>query len=185
MNRTQFIDKLAKKLSKLPKKELKETVDYYYEIIDDKVNEGMSEEDAINSLGSIDKIANSILPEETLRENKKQTNWKIVLLSSTAIIWIPVLISLLAVAFAIYVSLWAIVISLGASSLATLVGSLVSIYGFIDLFNGSIGSGLTYISMGIGSIGLSFVLYYVTILSGKLLVLLTKKIFARGEKNEK
>ena len=172
MNRIQFIDKLAKRLSKLPKKELKETIDYYYEIIDDKVSEGMSEDEAINSLGSIEEIVNSILPEqkETVKE---KSNWKTIVLS------------LIAGAFAVYVSLWAIVISLGAASLATLVSSLVSIYGFIDLFNGNIGSGLTYVSMSIGSIGLSFILYFLTIQSGKLLVILTKKIFTRGEKNEK
>ena len=189
MNRIQFIEKLANKLSDLPENELKETIDYYYEIIDDKVSEGMSEEEAINSLGSIEEIVNSIIPNQftdtTINHNKKQSNWKTIFVSSTAIIWVPVLISLIAAIFAIYVSLWAVVISLGVSSLATLVSSLISIYGFIDLFNGSIGSGLTYISMGIGSIGLSFILYFITIQFGKLLVLLTNKIFKRGEKNEK
>ena len=61
MNRNQFIDILARKLSSLPEQEIKQTIDYYYEIISDKINDGMSEDQAIESLGSIDEIVAATL----------------------------------------------------------------------------------------------------------------------------
>lgn len=194
MNRNQFIDKLAKKLSNLSEQELKQTIDYYYEIISDKINDGMTEDEAIDSLGSIDEIASSILSDNFIlkndkasNKNKKENNWKGITIGATAIIWIPILIVLIGAAIGIYVSLWAIVISFGATSLATGIGTLVSILGIIDICTGAVGSGLTWISMGIGSLGLCFIFYTITIYSGKFMIYITKKIFTpkkRGEKHE-
>ena len=196
MNINQFIDRLARKLSSLPEQELKQTIDYYYEIISDKMNDGMSENEAIDSLGSIDEIAASILSDtstlktdssKTKVKESNQTNWKSIITSATAIIWIPILIGLIGAAIGLYVSLWSIVISFGATSLATGVGALVSIFGIIDICTGAVGSGLTWIAMGIGSLGLCFIFYAITVYSGKLVLLLTKKIFTpikRGGKHE-
>lgn len=194
MNRNQFIDKLAKKLSNLSEQELKQTIDYYYEIISDKINDGMTEDEVIDSLGSIDEIASSILSDNFILKNdkandknKKENNWKGITIGATAIIWIPILIGLIGGAIGIYVSLWAIVISFGATSLATGIGTLVSILGIIDICTGAVGSGLTWISMGIGSLGLCFIFYTITIYSGKFMIYITKKIFTpkkRGKKHE-
>ena len=188
MNRNQFIDILARKLSKMPEKELKQTIDYYYEIISDKMNDGMTEEQAIESLGSLDEIVTDTLSDasdscETVKE-KKESKWKNITIGATAIIWVPVLIGLFGGLIALYISLWAIVISLGAITLATGVGTLVSILGIVDICTGAVASGLTIISMGIGSLGLSFIFYTITVYSGKGMILLTRKIFTTNFKNK-
>lgn len=200
MTKIEFIDVLARKLSRMPKNDLKQTIDYYYEIITDKVNDGMSEEEAVASLGSIEEIVEATLSDISLsdpdsekindiKKTRKNTNWKSITIGATAIIWVPILIGLIGGAIGLYVSLWAIVVSFGATSLATGAGTLVTISGIIDVCTGSIGSGLTWIAIGIGSLGLCFIFYAITIYSGKLMTLLTKKIFTlnkknRGEKHE-
>ena len=201
MNKIEFIDVLAKRLSGFPEKERKQTIDYYYEIISDKIDEGMSEEEAIASLGTIDDIVNLTLSEislpklikEKFKPKRKLKNWELILIGCTSIIWVPVLISLVASFIAIYVSLWSVVISLGASAIATAASSLVCLLGIVDLFTGSIGSGLVLIGFSMFFAGLTIILTILTIQLAKVMVVICKKLFIktkslfikRGDVNEK
>ena len=63
MNNQEFITLLEKKLSGIPQEDINKTLDYYNEIILDKIDEGISEEEAVNSLGSIDEIIDQTLKE--------------------------------------------------------------------------------------------------------------------------
>ena len=47
MLKEEFLSKLEKRLLGIPKEDLERTLDYYNEIISDKVEDGMSEEEAI------------------------------------------------------------------------------------------------------------------------------------------
>ena len=57
MNKQEFLSLLKQKLSKLPKQEIKERITFYSEMIDDRVEEGLSEEEAVLEIGNIDEIA--------------------------------------------------------------------------------------------------------------------------------
>ena len=60
MNKYEFIDGLKYKLNGLPYEDIERSVEYYSEMIDDLIEEGMSEENAVNLLGDIDIIAEKI-----------------------------------------------------------------------------------------------------------------------------
>ena len=47
MLKEEFLSKLEKRLLGIPKEDLERTLDYYNEIISDKVEDGMSEEEAL------------------------------------------------------------------------------------------------------------------------------------------
>ena len=87
MLKSEFLKQLENRLLGIPKEDLNRTIDYYNEIISDKQEDGMSEEEAINSLGSIDEIVKDILNEipikklvkEKLQLNRKLKTWEIVL----------------------------------------------------------------------------------------------------------
>ena len=66
MTKKVFLTELKKKLGKLPKSEVKERLSFYSEIIDDKIEEGFSEEDAVADVGGIDEIAKLILSEKSI-----------------------------------------------------------------------------------------------------------------------
>ena len=97
MNKKEFISILEKRLNGIPKQDIDNTIEYYNEIIMDKQDDGLSEEEAINSLGTIDEIINLTLSEismpklvkEKLNLNRKLKTWEIVLLSASSIIWVP------------------------------------------------------------------------------------------------
>ena len=63
MSKTEFIEQLRSALNGLSEEDLKKSVDYYEEMIDDRIEDGIPEEEAVSGLGSIEEIKNKILKE--------------------------------------------------------------------------------------------------------------------------
>ena len=79
MKKTDFLKKLQAALRALPKKEIEECLNFYGEMIDDRMEDGLSEEEAVAAVGSIKKIAAEKLGEELsdkLSKNSKKKNGK-------------------------------------------------------------------------------------------------------------
>lgn len=72
MNKRQFLAKLEKELSKLNKEEKRRQLDYYEEIINDRIDEGMSEEAAVERLGSVQGVAARIISQATPEQMAKK-----------------------------------------------------------------------------------------------------------------
>ncbi|MBQ5504501.1 MAG: DUF1700 domain-containing protein, partial [Oscillospiraceae bacterium] len=54
MNKKDFLDELCRRLRTFPPQEAEKTVSFYSEAIDDRVEDGMTEEEAVRELGSLD-----------------------------------------------------------------------------------------------------------------------------------
>ena len=61
MNKREFLKALEKRLKNLPKKEIQKSLAFYSEIIDDRMEEGDSEAEAVKNLGTPDEVAREIL----------------------------------------------------------------------------------------------------------------------------
>ena len=72
MNKNSFISKLKKNLKILDENEVKDIIDEYSEIIDEKIKDGKTEEEAINDFGNIDELCKEIL--KAYKINPKYTN---------------------------------------------------------------------------------------------------------------
>lgn len=76
MNKAQFLADLKEKLAlKMNEEEVYKTINYYEGYIDEAMDFGLSEEEAINQLGSIDEIVNTItigLKEADIDINKRE-----------------------------------------------------------------------------------------------------------------
>lgn len=76
MNKQEFLDALQGGLSGLPKEDLQRILDFYSEIIDDCVEDGLSQEEAVATLGSVDEILASLQtesPHHTASQPQTQT----------------------------------------------------------------------------------------------------------------
>ena len=62
MDKTTFLSKLEKRLKSLPEEDMQKTLEYYREMIDDRVEDGLSEEEAIADIGPIEEIAEPFSP---------------------------------------------------------------------------------------------------------------------------
>lgn len=63
MTKSEFILSLSEALAHLPGSERVRVLEYYEEMIDDRVESGMAEEEAVAALGSIDEILREAAPE--------------------------------------------------------------------------------------------------------------------------
>ena len=186
MTKINFILSLHERLSDLPQKDAEDQLRFYSEIIEDRMEDGISEEKAISDMGSPDEIASQIRAEissnKPVGENtvsaRKLKAREIVLLAVSSPIWLSLLISAIAVALSVYVSAWAVVISLWA-----IFGSVIgcACYGLIT------GAALTFCNdalVGVGMIGagilctgLAVFLFYGSRAATDGMLLLTRKIF--------
>lgn len=185
MTKLQFILALHEKLSGLPKSEVEERLNFYSEMIEDRMEEGLSEEDAVAAVGSIEEIAVQItgdiplskIAKEKLKPSRSLTAWEIVLLVLGSPIWVSLLITVFALIITVYASLWTVIVSLWAvfgSVVASAFGVIVA--GVIMIITGNTLPGIVLIGAGISLAGISIFLYFGCKASTKGTVWLTKKI---------
>ena len=82
MNRSEFLAELKKGLSSLPEKEAAERISFYSEMIDDRIEEGLTEEEAVSEVGSVYEIIGQAVteaPEGKTDKKRKLKAWEIVL----------------------------------------------------------------------------------------------------------
>jgi uncharacterized membrane protein len=119
MTKREFLDALREQLSALPVREIEEHINFYGEIIDDRIEEGLSEHEAVDRIGEVGEIAAQILAEQaTLARGRVNPPKKrrlgalaITLLAVGSPIWLSLGIAALAVVLSLYVTLWSLVVS--------------------------------------------------------------------------
>jgi uncharacterized membrane protein len=185
MNKEQFIYALRERLSALPKQEVDERIDFFCEMIDDRIEDGLTEEEAIKAIGSVDEIALQIADEiplpkiisNKIKGTRKRKTWEIVLLAVGSPIWGSLLISALAVIFSLYVSLWAIVVSLWASELAFVLSPGFGIVSSIAIMiSGDVSTGLITLGSSFAIAGIAIFFFFVCKLATKGMIYISRKI---------
>lgn len=185
MNKQEFLLNLGDRLSGLSPKEKEERLIFYREMIEDRMEDGLSEEEAVAAVGSIDdiarQIADEIHPSETVSTPKmRRKAWEVVLLILGSPIWFSLLIAALAVVLSLYVSLWAVIVSawaVFASAVSCAFAQLVA--GIVFLFSEHRLTGIAIIGTGLVCAGLSIFLFWGCKEATKGIVLLTKKVTLR------
>jgi uncharacterized membrane protein len=181
MNKLQFLQALRKRLSALPKADLEERLRFYSEMIEDRMEEGLSEAEAVAAVGSADAIAAQILediPHSVYKPAKK--GWEIALLILGFPLWFPLLVAAFAVALSLYVSLWAVIISLWAVFAALAVcGLALLIGGIVSAFGAMISLGIALVGGSLVCAGLSIFLFFGCKALTTGTCVLTKKLFRK------
>ena len=183
MTKLKFLLALNEKLAGYPQKDVEERLSFYSEMIEDRMEEGLSEEDAVAAVGSVDEIAAQIAAELS-SEKKEQGSkkpkqrlriWEIVLLVLGSPVWLSLLVSAFAVVFSLYVSLWSIVISLWAVFLSFVICIPASaVFGIGVAIVGYVYSGIATIAAGLVLGGLSVFLFFGCKAATKAMAELTK-----------
>lgn len=191
MTKLGFLFALRDKLGGMPQSDVEERLNFYSEMIEDRMEDGLSEEEAVSEIGSVEEIAEQILADFSSSKSAKQSpkvkrklkTWEIVLLALGSPVWLSLLIAAFAVAVSLYASLWAIIIALWAvfaALIACAFSSLVAGAGFAFYDNAL--SGTAMIGAGIVCAGLAIFAYFGGAALSKAAALIIKKI-AIGIKN--
>ena len=198
MNKQEFLEALATALAGLSQKDIDESLNYFGEMIDDRIDDGMSEEEAIASLGSPEDAAKQILMDMPLskvvkakiKPKRKLSTWEIVLLCVGAPLWIPLLISAFAVIISIYATIWSVVasfyacvVALAASAIVGIVYLPFGIFAFGDVLPAlfTFGAGLVCAGLAILAFFGSHYTAKGAIWLGKIIVRFIKRCFVGKE----
>lgn len=184
MNKNEFLKELEDRLNgSLPEADVKERVEFYTEAIDDRIEDGKSEEEAVAEIGTVDEVVAQIASETSMFKIVKQKvkpkrrirPWEIVLAVVLAPIWIALAIVTLTLILVAYILLWVLVIVSYAVEIAlgvAAVGSLVLF--FIQLPVG--GFNLGYLGISLLAAGLAMLMVAACIGATKLTIKASKKI---------
>ena len=185
MSKYEFLHKLQLGLSGLPAQDVNDRLGFYGEMIDDLMEEGLSEEEAVSKIGTVDDVISQILSEtpitkiakEKIKSQRKLKTWEIVLLAAGSPLWIVLLAAAFAIILALYVVIWSAVISLWAvfASLVACTPAALAL-GIVSICMGGIVQGIAMIGAALLFAGLSIFMFFGSRETTKGVILLTKNI---------
>lgn len=186
LKKEAFLNELRNRLSGLPQSDIEDRISFFGEMIDGRIEDGMSEEEAVAGMESVDAIVAQIMSEIPLarlvrnkvKPEKGHSVWKVVLLICLFPIWFPLLIAVAAVLFSLLIAAWAVIISFYITAGSLVIASLGCVIATGAYF------GIGRIVPGIGGfgaifvcIGLSILFFLLSIAMTKGTVFLTRKMF--------
>ena len=184
MNKEEFLKELRERLSGLPESELDERISFYREMIDDRMADGQSEEEAVAGIGTVVAVVDQIMSEiplgrlvgEKVKRRKAMSGWTIMLLVLGSPLWLPLLVAAAAILLSIFVVFWAAVVSLWAADLslaAAAAGCFICVFSFIK--SGNIPGAGAAGGTGLVCSGLAILMFHACVLITKAVVRLMGK----------
>ena len=181
MKKEEFLDKLRKGLSGLPKNDIEERLNFYGEMIDDRIEEGLSEEQAVAKIGSVDAVVSQIIADTPLKKivkekiqiKRKFSVLEAVLLILGSPIWLSLIITAFAVVLPLYILLWILPWILFVSFASCGLSGIAA--GIILAIGGNIFTAVAITGLGILSAGLCIFMFFGCKAAVKGMLLLTKK----------
>lgn len=166
MTKAQFLAAVRTRLAGLSQSDIDRSLDFYAEMIDDRIDEGLSEEEAVAAMGSPEYVASQILMDTPLpklvkakaKPSEGWQGWQIALLIIGAPIWLPLMLAAAIVLFVVFISVWAVVFSLfvtvfalGIAGIACIVGGIVGIFtaGFPAIMLAVVAAGMLILGISI------------------------------------
>ena len=182
MNKAEFLQALAARLNGLTAQERERALNFCAEGIDDRVEDGMEENDAVAALGDVETVARELLADRPLRAvvrervRREGSAGRIALLICAS----PLLLTLFAVGLSAYAALWAAMIAVYAAVASLLIaGAACALGGVALMFVQGAAPGLCVCGAGLVSFALGLLLIDPVKAAGKGLWKLTKA-FGRG-----
>lgn len=184
MNKQEFLEQLRRGISGLPQEDIEERLTFYSEMIDDRIEEGLSENEAVSEIGSVDTVISQILEDtplvklvkQKIRPKKRISAWEIVLLILGSPIWLSLIIAAFAVVISVYAAVWSLIIALWSVFVSLAVAALGGTAGGIWFaVTAKAVTGLAAAGTGIFCAGLSVFMFFGCKAATKGILLLTKK----------
>lgn len=190
MNKNEFLELLRKRLSSISVVDREKAIQYYEESIDDRMEDGLSEKEAVRSMGDLDEIVENIVCDKSflslvktkvssIKNNTKSNAWILFVILGFPL-WFPLLMAagsiILSVYLVIIVLVFSLYIILGAFAVSC-VGGIIA--GLFKMQENGYAVGLCVIGMGLMLGALSIILIEPCKKGTKGLISITNKIFRK------
>lgn len=114
MTKQEYLSAIRGKIRKMPADDINKFMDYYSEMIDDRMEDGLSEEDAVADMDAPDDVVDQILADmpltklvkEKIKPSHRLKAWEIILLILGSPIWAPLLLTAIVLVIAMAVVIW-------------------------------------------------------------------------------
>lgn len=183
MTKIQFLNELRDRLEGLPKEDIDNRISFYEEAIDDRIDDGLEEEEAVEDIGTVDEVVNDILRDTPLRKIVKERvrpkralrAWEIVLIVLGFPLWFPLVLTASILALVGYLLIWVWVLVTYSVELSFIVGAVGElVLFFINLVAGS--APFVHLGMSIMCAGGAMLLIFGCIGATKLTIKISAKI---------
>ena len=183
MHKQEFLAALRNALSGLPQNELEERLTFYEEMIDDRMEEGIPEAQAVAGIGTVDEIRAQVIAEiplqrlvkEKVKPKRSLRAWEIMLIVLGFPVWGPLLIAAGAIVFSLYLVAWALILSLWAVEVSLWAAVLTGLAAAaVHVIKGAIPPALMLLGAAIFAAGLSIFLFFGCLAASRSLVRLTR-----------
>ncbi len=184
MNKETFLLELKEGLAGLPSKDVTERLEFYGEMIDDRREEGLTEEAAVAEIGPVDEIVRQIVADtpftklvrEKVSSEKRLSGGAAALIVLGFPLWLPLLAAAFVIVLAFYIVMWALILSLWAVELAFVAASAAALAVSVACFvQGFPLPGLAMIGACLALAGLSILFFFACTGLSKGILKLTKK----------
>ena len=184
MTKQEFLAALQDGLSGLPQGDVEERLAFYGEAIDDRMEEGLTEEQAVAAVGTVDEIVSQTVADipltrlvrEKIKPKRTLRGWEIALIVLGFPLWFPLLIAAGAVLLSLYIVVWSVDVSLWSVDLSFAVAAVGGLA--LAATYAVTGHGLPALAMlgiGVCSAGLAVFAFYGFLAATKGLLRLTRK----------
>lgn len=185
MNKQEFLNLLRRELSGLPQGEIEERVGFYAEMIDDRMEEGLTEEEAVEAVGPVGPIVLQTIADtpltkivkERVQPKRRMKAWEITLLVLGSPIWLSLIIAMLAVFYSVIITLWAVTISFWAAFIGMWWGVIAGgAIGSFRIWSGHPVQGLVLIGGAMVLAGVTIFFYYLCVGMWRFAIVATRRI---------
>ena len=186
MKKNEFLNQLKGSLRGLPESDIEERVSFYSEMIDDRVEEGLSEEEAIEDIGGIEAVLHQIseetpitrLVKERIRPKRRISALEIIIIILGFPLWFPLLMVCGVLVLIFFILLWTMIIVTYSVEFSFMAASLAGFARFaIEMSHGNMYYG--YLGIGIVGFGVSCLFLIACMFATKGTAKLTKRVLVR------
>lgn len=184
--RNEFFTQLGQELYSLPHEDRQRFLAYYVEILEDYLENGSTEQEALEKMGSPQAIAREI-QEETQASQEKEVppsqpsqRTKFSAMRIVALVTLPFWGTLLLCAatflLCLIIVIWCLPLITGALALSGVLIGIVSLIGAPLLLSGSTAVGVIQLGLGIAMLGLALLMGVAAVQSARGCAALTKRL---------
>ncbi|PKM72900.1 MAG: hypothetical protein CVU91_07705 [Firmicutes bacterium HGW-Firmicutes-16] len=161
MTKNEYLKKLGRALRQITRAEREKSLAYFSEVIDDRMEEGISEEVVVAELESVEAAAERIITEARAQGQLKAKHsvWEIVLIVLGFPLWFPVLLTISLTVLTVYALVWVIIGALFLVSAALVVSGVAGIVGLFMYLGSSAGAAFAIFGIGLAGSGLGIAMF--------------------------
>ena len=165
MNKQEYLSAIRVRIPKMPTEDMERFIAYYSEMIDDRMEDGMTEEEAVAMMDTPDDAVDQILEDTPLSKIVKQKikpthrlrAWEIVLIVLGSPVWVPLLLTAgILVLSMLVVAFYAVVISAAVAGIA----GVLAVVPFLMISN--VPAAVFMLGCGFAGVGLT-ILFFVAV----------------------